>query len=139
MPTATAPRAPSFDVEPIDLYRTPGDLAGTVAWEVLTHDPVYLGDFGRLRDVELAGLEHEDAWQFLFDVVTEAGRLGYLMAKIDLAAFHLPTYPADYGKVTTERVVRAIAALVGTTLAEDGLNPWPKGSTLHEKAGGAAS
>lgn len=119
MATATAP-APMTPCEGRDedttlaQYRDGPAIAAGIAWDLVVHDPGLGPDLARVRPIELPhGADHEDMAYFLWELVGDAARAGYLVAKLDLSALDAQT-------ITSADLSRAVAALLGRETVEDG-------------------
>jgi hypothetical protein len=100
-------------------YASPNLAAGNVAWRLLTHSMDHAGDLGRVIGSPAPdGLESEDMIAFTYDVITAAASIGYLVAKVDVAAFEAPTHGV-IGKVRIADMARAVAVLARMPLVED--------------------
>ena len=111
---AAAPVTPlgDWDDEPcaITEFTTPAGMAGCVAWDVLTHLQGYGADMARAVKLPLPeGAESEDMHDFLWNLVTAAGEIGYRVANVNIAGFDLPSEKA---KITEEDMARAVIALM---------------------------
>jgi hypothetical protein len=115
---ATAPLTPMSERDTentISQYRDDESIAGGVAWELLAHDPAFGPDMARLDSVpgqDQMDLDGENIQGALWGLITEAGRIGYRMARLDLTPF-------DRTEVSTSDVARALAALLHRPTVED--------------------
>lgn len=113
----------NFDTDPIDNYSTKAALAGHVAWDVLTHSQGDGPDIARMTGPEgnrrplPKGMDAEDMWTFVFDLVTSAGEIGYAVAQIETAG--LERRWEDAAKLRTVDLARAVAGLLRIDLVED--------------------
>lgn len=104
-----------------DGYTSGSGFAEAVAWTLLTHSARDIADLALvLRLPRPEGLEAEDMWSFVFELVESAATIGYLTAKIEPAAGEAPRWEEN-GKLylSVEAVARAVGALIGTKLIED--------------------
>jgi hypothetical protein len=117
--TAPAPITPLSewdDETPQQEYTTPRHAAGGVAWDLLTHEQGIGADIARIRMLALPeGAASEDMHGFLWDLITEAGEIGYIVAQIDIRGFDLPF---DGAKLRTSDMARAVAALMRRQVVE---------------------
>lgn len=123
--TATAPA----EITPVDgwgaldgeTYTSPSGFAEAVAWTVLTHSERDASDLALvLKLPRPKGLEAEDMWTFVFELVEQVATIGYLTAKIEPAAKETPRFGEDYKPyMSVEAVGRAVAALIGIKVIED--------------------
>lgn len=125
MTTATkiavaAPVTPmsAWDISGIAEFTTPAAMAGSVAWDVLTHLQGSGADLARVHKLDLpAGCESEDMFDFLWSLVTEAGEIGYRVANINTTGFDLPHEGAG---ITQEDMARVLISLMRRKPVEDG-------------------
>lgn len=112
-----------WDHEPIDAYTTKAGAAGSVAWNVLTHSQGAGPDIARMVGPEghrrpgPKGMDAEDVWQFVWELVGDAAEIGYVLAQIETSGFDRQWEGA---KLRTSDAARAIAALLRIDLIEDG-------------------
>lgn len=104
-----------WDHEPTDAWTTPGRLAGSVAWNILTHSQGAGPDITRMIGPEgnrrplPEGFDSEDAWAFVYELIEDAGEIGYTVAQIETRGFALPW---ETGKLRCSDLSRAVAALL---------------------------
>jgi hypothetical protein len=142
MTTATAPIEPlsEWDTDDTDGFITKAAAAGFVTWNVLTHSAASGPDIARLvgpeghRHPRPKGLDAEDLYQFLYDLITEAGEVGYTLAQIDTRGFEPKAQ-----KLRTVDLARAVAALLRIDLVEDGATFDPDYRAKSEAAEKAAA
>ena len=138
MTTATASLTPmeDWDNEPLFPYVTPARAAGAVAFTLLAHSANLGPDIVRVRHAaEPDGLESDDMFGFLWDLIQDAAEIGYTMAQIKTDGFGLPYEGAE---VRTSDMARAIAALLRRDLVEDGQPFDPEYREKRDSEGKAA-
>jgi hypothetical protein len=121
MTTTNAPveAASDWADETADEYSSLSHFAGDVAWKLLTHSRADAPDLARVMHLPRPdGLDAEDMQLVMWQAITGAGRIGYLAGKIDVAGFTVPRWGED-GRITTEQVARAIAAMLSIPLVDD--------------------
>jgi hypothetical protein len=112
-----------WDPDPITDYTRPADAAGGVAWAALTHSQGLGPDIARMtgpegdRAVGPEGMDSEDVYQFLWDLVGSAAEIGYAVAQIETSGID---WPHDGAKIQTSDLARAVSALLRVELVADG-------------------
>jgi hypothetical protein len=86
-------------------YRSHEHAAGWAAWQVLTHDKGYASQIAALYELAHSG---PDVWGFVWNAVTEAGRLGYLFAQLPVP-----------DTLTIDQAARMLAAFGGHRILPD--------------------
>lgn len=116
MVTATEP-AP---VGPVDIwegervaaYSSMAAAAGSIAYNLLEHSARDGADITRVSNAErVNGLEADDMATFVWDTIQDAAAIGYMTAQINVK---------DDPDLTIEALARAVAALMGKPLIEQG-------------------
>lgn len=116
MATATAP-APLRPVGPwederVAAYSSMSAAAGSVAYNILEHSVRDGADMARVSGSEpVAGLEVDDMSTFVWELIQDAARIGYLTAQIKVK---------DDPDLTIHALALAVAALAGKEVLEMG-------------------
>ena len=119
MITGTAPIRPvsvredGEEAGTLSEYRDREALAGSVVWDLLTHDPRLGADIARVLGMELPdGADSEDMYAFVYELVTDAAECGYRLAGISLDPF-------DPEIATATDVSRMLSAVLHRRTIED--------------------
>lgn len=104
-------------------WTTPGMGAGGAAWDILTHHEGFALDMAMVLKMpapaDLSDAREGDIHGFIWDVITEAGRIGYTYAKLE-PAFAEAARWNEKGEYRSEIAIsRAVAAILGMPLVED--------------------
>ena len=112
-----------WDPDPITDYRRLADAAGGVAWAALTHSQGLGPDIARMIGPEgdrrpgPEGMDSEDVYQFLWDLIYAAAEIGYTVAQVETSGID---YPHDGAKLDTSDLAHAVSALLRVEVVEDG-------------------
>ena len=120
------------DGDAISLYTTKAAAAGSVAWAVLTHSQGLGPDIARMigplsaRRPLPKGMDSEDVYGFLWELVEAAAEIGYVMAQIETGGFDRQ-WPG--ARLRTSDLARAMSLVRSFAPGHGSANPlvsiWP--------------